>query len=156
MQIDINGPVLEKLGRLVGIQLSHYTLRCVAIWQRYVQDFDEAMIIVAVTSVTADRLTRSQLDPSIADLSKPLPRDLLNKCNVASVAMATGLNRETARRKVAGLVKKGLLERDKEGNINFAMGLVQEQRISKLIQEQVEATRRFMEELVRNGVLHVR
>ena len=156
MRIDINGPALQKHGRLVGIQLSHYTLRCVAIWRQYVADYDEAMIVVAITSITADRLTRAELDPAVKDLSQPLPRDLLSRCNLASIAAATGLNRETARRKVAALIHKSILERDDRGNINFAQGLIQERRIATLIHEQLEAARRFLEEQLRLGVLEVR
>jgi DNA-binding IclR family transcriptional regulator len=66
------------------------------------------------------------------------------------------MNRETARRKVERLVEKDILERDGRGNINFAVGLIQEGRAAKLIYEQLEAARRFMEEQVRNGVLQVR
>jgi hypothetical protein len=153
MQVNIDLPALEKLGRLVAIQLSHYTLRCVAIWRRYVEDYDEAMIIVAITSISADRLTRAELDPNTMDLANPLPRNLLSRCNVSSIAAATGINRETARRKIGRLIGRGILVRDKRGNIDFAAGLAQEQWIGKLIYQQLEASRRFTEEQLRNGVL---
>jgi len=95
--------------RLVAIRLTMLTLRCMENWRRNVRDYDQAMILVAIVAISAERLTRTELDLEDRKLETPIPEDELAPCNVSSIAAATGLNRETARRKVNELVKAGFL-----------------------------------------------
>jgi Fic family protein len=101
--------------RLTAIHLSLLTLRWMEYWKRNVADYDCAMIALAVVAITAERWTRAELEPELRDLTRPLPGEHLTVCNVSSIAAATGLNRETARRKVNALVAQGILAKDENG-----------------------------------------
>jgi DNA-binding IclR family transcriptional regulator len=111
------------------------------------------MILVAVAAITAERLLRADHSESHAAVNEPLPPGLMAKCNVSSIASATGLNRETTRRKVDTLIDKGLLVRLDNGTITFAPGVVQEQSTQELVRRQLEDVIRTANDLVRDGVL---
>ena len=155
MRVTIDKRAEAEGGRLVAIRLSRFTLRSIAVWRRYVGDLDQALLLSAVAAVTADHLTRADLDPSVRNLGKALPPELVAPCNISSLATAAGINRETARRKIRILVESGFLAMDSKGLITFGRGLIQEQRTRDLVHEQLEAARRLAEELIRDSVLKV-
>ena len=72
-----------------------------------------------------ERLLRTELGPEYESLDKPMPMTDLSRCNINSIASATGLNRETARRKVNQLVESGLLVKDGRA-ISLAPGFTQQ------------------------------
>ena len=47
---------------------------------------------------------------------------MLGKVNISSIAHATGLNRETARRKINDLVEQDLLTQFEDGSVGFRPG----------------------------------
>lgn len=81
---------------------------------------------------------------------------MLQKCNVASIAHATGLNRETTRRKVNDLIARGLLARLADGSIFFREGLTQEPAVRELVGHQMREIAAVCERLLRLGVLEPR
>ena|SRR5579884_297081 len=143
----------RRKNRLIATRLTLLTLRYMENWSRVSKDYDEAMIAVAVAAITTERLTRVKLTDEEMDLGHPLPRKLYGKCTVQAIAQATGLNRETARRKVNSLVNRGMLERTGDGSILLRQGFPQEQFIAELIDDQLEAFRRTADALLRDGVL---
>jgi hypothetical protein len=153
MVIRVNESKLAENGRPAAIALSLYTLRAMEAWKRYVPDYDCAMIMVAVIAITAERLLRSGVDPEYAPLSKAIDLDLLRKCNVASIAHATGLNRESTRRKVNLLIERGRLARLEDGTIFFRDGLTQEPEVREMIRRQMLEIAAVCERLVGLGVL---
>ena len=72
-----------------------------------------------MVAISAERLTRAELEDELRSLEEPVPRHKLTTCNVSSIASATGFNRETTRRYVNRLTEKGFLERTPEGAIAF-------------------------------------
>ena len=101
---------------MVGLRFALMTLRLMEHWRSHLGiDTDSALIVLATLSVTMEKLTRSEIEPALRDLKRTMPPDRLTKCNVSGIAEATGLNRETARRKVNALVDSGILLRDNEG-----------------------------------------
>lgn len=154
MVIRVNEPLLEEKGRPAAISLAVYTLRAMEMWKRHVPDYDCAMIMIAVIAITAERLLRSELDPEYGPLSKPIDLELLGKCNVTSIAHATGLNRETTRRKVNDLIKRGRLARLEDGTIFFRSGLTQEPAVRELVRRQMIEIAAVFERLLRLGVLY--
>lgn len=148
-------PQARRKNRLVATRLTLLTLRAMEYWSRVAGDYDEAMIAVAVAAITTERLTRRKLTDEQMDLDYPLPRELYSKCTVQAVAQATGLNRETARRKINNLVERGLLEKTGPRSIMFRQGFPQEQFVAKLIDDQLEAFRRTADALLRDGVLEI-
>lgn len=141
--------------RLVATRLTSLTLRSMENWSRVATGYDEAMIVVAVAAISTERLTRSKLTDAEMNLENALPRERYARCTVQAIAQATGLNRETARRKVAALVERGLLEKAASGSIMFRQGFQQEQFVSDLVATQLEVFRRTADALVRDGVLVV-
>lgn len=154
MSVRVSAAARSK-NRLVATRLTLLTLRYMENWSRISTDYDEAMICVAVAAITTERLTRSKLTEEEANLEIPLPRKLYAKCSVQAVAAATGLKRETARRKINNLVERGLLEKTGPSSIMFREGFPQEQFIAELIDDQLEAFRRTAEALQRDGVLDI-
>lgn len=139
--------------RLVATRLALLTLRYMENWRRIAEDYDEAMIAVAVAAITTERLTRRSLSENQMDLEHPLPRELYGNCNVQAIAHATGLNRETARRKINRLVEQGLLERVGPNAILLKPGFPQQKLVADLIDDQLEVFRRTADALLRDGVL---
>lgn len=145
----------RRKNRLIATRLTLLTIRYMETWSRIAEDYDEAMIAVAVGAITTERLTRLKLTEEDMDLEHPFPRERYGRCTVLAIAHATGLNRETARRKVNDLVERGLLEKTASGSIMFRPGFPQEQYVAKVIDDQLEAFRRTADALLRDGVLEV-
>ncbi len=113
----------EARSRLVVLRLVALTLRLRAGWTDFFGDADLTAIVLSIASIQSDRLLREQdLTPELENLAMPLPEDLHGYCNIASIAVAAGLNRETARRKVAKLEQAGILVRE-GSNVKLASGL---------------------------------
>lgn len=153
MQLVINQAEMDRKSRIVGLRLVLLTLRCMENWKHDVDDYDRAMILVAVAAITAERLLRVDHSASHAALSEPLSTEKMARCNLSSIASATGLNRETARRKVDSLIEKGLLVRLGNGTITFAPGVIQEESTEALVRLQLEDVVRTGNDLLRDGVL---
>lgn len=110
MSLGVNSAEAEAQSRLTAIRMVSMTLRLMERWRGLVGDNDGAMIMMAVALINTESLTRTELvEQGIADIKNGVPPNLLRRCNISSVALATGLNRETTRRKVAYLVEAGLL-----------------------------------------------
>jgi hypothetical protein len=153
MAVRVDEEQLERNGRPAAIALALYTLRAMEGWKKYVPDYDCAMIMVAVIAITAERLLRTELGPEFGPLSKAIDLTMLQKCNIASIAHATGLNRESARRKVNDLIRRGLLARLDDGTIFFREGLTQEQEVRELVRRQLGEITTLVNRLLRIGAL---
>src|ERR1051325_5192402 len=105
MALVVDDRKAEALSRLVSIRLTMLTLRCMENWRAGIDDCEKALILVAVMAISGERFTRGeQLDPELKSLRNPIPPELQTPCNVSSIGAATGLNRETARRKELEMV----------------------------------------------------
>lgn len=142
-------------GRIVAIRLADLTLRCMENWRALAGGYDEAMILVAVVAITSPRLAHQNIPQEYQSLDCPLPDTEFAPCNVASIAAATGLNRETTRRKVDKLVEARFLQKEARGNLRLRRGLVQEEATQDLIAAQLEAIRRLAENFIRDGVFRI-
>ena len=141
----------DSKSRLVGIRLATLTLRLRGSWSRLFGDADTAAIALAIVAIVSERLLREQLDPKLQSLRVPLPNDSLGTCNISSIASATGLNRETARRKINQLVRDGMVVRD-GAVIRLAPGFTQQQAVIDMIKIQLRELRRTANDLLREGV----
>jgi IclR-like helix-turn-helix domain-containing protein len=140
--------------RLVGIRMTLLTLRMRENWARLFGGDEEAMIGLAIVATVSERLLRSEIDPHLESLEKPMPLEELSSCNITSIATATGLNRETARRKVNALVERGLLVKDK-GGIRLAPGFTQQESACATVRSQADEVRRAINDLIRAGVIDI-
>ena len=140
--------------RLVGIRLAVLTLRMRENWQRLFGDQDSTLIALAIVAIVSERLLRTELEAELESLEKPMPLDELSLCNINSIAIATGLNRETARRKVNLLVESGMLVR-RGGAVSLAPGFTQQALAGEIVQGQLDEIRRAVNDLIRMGAIDV-
>lgn len=153
LRVVVNDNEALKNSRLIAIHLALLTLRWMEYWKRNVADYDSAMIALAVVAISSERWTRAELEPELRDLSRPLAPEYLNRCNLSSIAAATGLNRETTRRKVNALIAQGILAKDRDGVVGFAPGHGQKARTIELVRKQLDSLSRTVDDLVRTEVL---
>jgi hypothetical protein len=153
MQLTIDKQASAAMSRLTAIRLALLTSRAMENWRSGVGDNESAMILLAVVAITGERLTRADLPEALRSVSTPLPPGYAARCNVSSIASATGLNRETTRRKVTSLVERGYLSRNPQGEIGFPAARRQDPATLEFLNQQLEAVTRFANEALRDGVL---
>jgi len=155
MPVLLDSAGAEANSRLTAIRLTVLTARLMELWRRGTRDTDTAMILVAVAAITTERMTRQPLTPEQRRLENPVPPEMIGTCNVSSIAAATGLNRETARRRVNALVKDGMLIRSGKGEIYFPDGFLQRPEALQLIRRLLETVVRFVNDQEKDGVLRL-
>lgn len=153
MPFRIDEDRFEEGGRVAGVAIAAYTMRSMERWRAHLTNYDSVMIMIAVIAISSDRLLRTEVPAEYRSLATPIDPKLLGKVNIASIAHATGLNRETTRRKVNELIDQGLLARDGRGTISFRPGLVQEDRIRRQIRGQAGEIAAVAGQLEKIGVL---
>ncbi len=153
MPVRVDEAGFEACSRVAGVAVADYTLRAAERWRANVTDIEGAMIMLAVIAISSARLLRADLPADQRTLAAPVDRSLLTKVNVAGIAHATGLNRETARRKVNELIAAGELVRARDGGISFRPGLVQSDRIRDQVRGQIAEICAIADQLERMGVL---
>lgn len=153
MPIRVDEVRFEEWGRVAGVAVAAYTMRAMERWRQNLTDYDCVMIMISVIAISSARLLRTGLPPDSRGLAEPIDPALLSKVNISSIAHATGLNRETVRRKVNDLVEQGLLTRFADGGIGFRPGLVQEERIRTQVRGQLGEIAAIADQLIRIGVL---
>lgn len=130
------------------------TLRLLEHWRLHLGlDHDSTLIVIATAAITMEKFTRTDFRPDQRDIRTEIRADELTKCNVRSIAAATGINRETARRKVKALVASGILLSEGSAvrlNPEYTRSVATSEMLSSLLETLVRA----VNELVREGVLH--
>ena len=138
MSLVVNSAEAEAQSRLIAMRMVSLTLRLMERWRGLVLDNDCAMIMMAVALINTESLTRTALvEHGIADIKNGVPPNLLRRCNISSVALATGLNRETTRRKVTHLVERGLLARGADGHVYLHPELGIREEMAQTVQSQL-------------------
>lgn len=156
MALVIDSEAADANSRLTGIRLAVLTTRLMELWRRGTRDSDTTMILVAIAAITAERFTRGGLSDDQKSLDCEMPLERLAPCNISSIAAATGLNRETARRRVNALIKAGSLIRSEGGEIAYPVGRMQDPRTALLVRKLLEAVVRFANESAKDGVIRSR
>lgn len=153
MQLTIDKQASAAMSRLTAIRLALLTSRAMENWRAGVGDNESAMILLAVVAITGERLTRAELPEPLRNVATPLPPGYAAGCNISSIAAATGLNRETTRRKVSALIERGYLSRCPKGEISFPATRQQDPETLEFLMRQLEAVTRFANDAIRDGVL---
>lgn len=161
MVISVDRKRAEAKSRLVHVSLLDLNLRLMENWRTVqialmdtVLDYETTMILMAIIVISAEKLLRTELDPELQSLAQRLPHDLINRVNLSSIAAATAINRETVRRKVKDLENAGLVERDRQG-IRIAHGKIQVDVIQKIMEAQLDAIARTVNQLSKFGALSI-
>lgn len=132
------------------------TLRLLEHWRSHLKlDHDSALIVLATAAITMEKFTRVDFDPELKDIQNAMPADRLTKCNVSSIASATGLNRETARRKVRSLLAAGVLIKDEEGSVRLSPEYTRSVATSEMLHSLLDTLAHSTNELVRDGIINV-
>ena len=140
--------------RKIGLHLAISGLRIVEEYRRvYGDDNDRVMIILAVVASTLERAIRADDNDELSDLRQAVPDERMAPCNVASIAVTTGLARETARRKVNALIADGILKRDRRGAITFASGVGQNPVIYRMLRRQAGEIARLASVFSEAGIM---
>ena len=153
MSLRIDQTQFDENGRLAGIAIASYTMRAMERWRANLTDYDCVMIMIAVMAISAERLLREDLPKDQRRLETVMDPRKLSKVNISSIAHATGLNRETTRRKVNDLIEQDLLTRFEDGSIGFRRGLVQEERVRNQVRGQLGEIVAVANQLMKLGVL---
>lgn len=151
--LAVDDKIAREKSRLVALRIAILSLRSMENWRRPVRDYDSIVIMLAIAAISGEKLTRTALEPEYQDLASPIPRDRLTPCNISSIAEATGLNRETTRRKVNRLLAAGLIQRGPDGSISFTPGFSQRSEPMTMVRAQLDIMNRTANELIRDGVL---
>lgn len=153
MMLVVDEQLGRKRSRLALVALVDFSLRLMHNWKHELPDFETAAIVMSVVAIRAEKLTRTEMSPESEDLANSLPPQLLRRCNVSSIASATGLNRETARRKVKWLIGKGVLMREDDGGLGLAAGILQLPVTLEITEQQLMVFARCANQLLRSGIL---
>ena len=154
MGLIVNSPEAEAQSRLTAIRLVSMTLRQMESWRGVLDDHDCLMAMMAVAVINTESLTRKKLaEQSVADLNNAVPLDMLRRCSISSVALATGLNRETARRKIAYLIERKFLAKCPNGHVYLHPELPIREQIVETVQSQLDVFTKTANALLRDRTL---
>jgi hypothetical protein len=153
MKIIIDEEAAQAKSRLAAHHLVNFALRLAETWRQSSGGDQETLVLMAIVAITSDRLSRANLDPSLRDMANAVPHEMLGECNLSSIAAASGLNRETARRVVNRLVENGMLTRSLRGKVHFTPGRIQGEAARSLNESQLEEFCRTADALAREGIL---
>jgi hypothetical protein len=144
----------EANSRPLGLRMAMMTLRLLEHWCEHLElDRDSALIVLATAAISMEKFTRTELDPHLKDIRTAMPADRLTHCNVSSIAAATGLNRETARRKVLALIELGILFSDSRGSIRLSADYTRRVRTSEMLRQQLETLVRTSNDLLKERIV---
>jgi hypothetical protein len=159
MALFVHRQAAGDQSRLAHLSLLSLNLRLMENWRSLqiatigeALDCDSTLILMAIITISAERLLRSGLESELKTLKSPLPHDRISKPNLSSIAAATGINRETVRRKVNDLQSAGLVVRDGRG-VQTALGGLQLKALEHSIGAQLDAIARTVNQLSKLGVL---
>lgn len=156
MPLIVNEQFAEANSRKTGILAALFMTRSLEIWRRGRLDAESVHIVLAVIAITSEKFVRRDLNPEHRRLTEYLPLEQLQSCNYASIAAATGINRETVRRRVQGLIRSGSLIKTESGDIALPPNRVQDPSATILVRRQLDALVRFANDCIRDGVLIIR
>jgi hypothetical protein len=155
MQLTLDQEQACAKSRLAAHRLISMRLRLIELWRQVTGSHEEALIVMAIIAITGDRLEKMDPDPQLRNMANPVPRKLLGRCNISSIAAATGLNRETTRRAINRLIERQVLERADDRSIHFTAGRMQSPNAHRLSAAQLDEFVRTANALIRDGVLKV-
>ena len=116
-------------------------------------DTASALVVLATASITMEKFTRVDFERELRDIRRTMPPEKLTMCNVASIAAATGMNRETARRKVSALVAAGILLKGDVGALRVSPDYTRMVPTDEMLRSQLETLVFSTNDLLREEIL---
>ena len=162
MAFFVDSETADAKSRLVHVALLDLNLRFMENWRsaqiktgNSVLDYESLMVVMAVIVISAERIVRTELESDLQSVAQQLPTSKMAKVNLSSIAAATGINRETVRRKVNNLKKNGWLMRDKDG-IRTVPGVIPHEVLRGTIAAQLDALTRTVNHLAKLGAISLK
>ncbi|MDO9488426.1 MAG: hypothetical protein Q7J32_08635 [Sphingomonadaceae bacterium] len=154
MKLKLNSTAAASKLRWVGLQLALSGLRMGEEYRRTIaQDLDSVVVVLAVIAIALERPLRTDADITLYDLKHAMAINEVTPCKVASIAAATGLNRETARRKVNNLIARGVLRKLPGGAVVFADEMRSSPVLADMLYRQVSEVARLTNILLQNDII---
>jgi biotin operon repressor len=142
-------PGKVKYSRAIGYHSMEYLLRTLRnLGPIFNHDYEQAIIALSVTMGNVQHLVNSpeQLEP-YADLSMVIPAELQRPVSRLAITRATGLPRETVRRKVASLIAAGVLIKDERGGVRLTPGSLTAEPMLQAVEQNEADVRRLFRQL---------
>lgn len=157
--VKMDANAVDRNSRLALIILNAFMMRQMELWREAVTailgrvpDAEDVMIVGAIQSIGGEKLLRQTLEESFRDLGTELPYDQLTACNLASIADATGMNRETVRRRTNRMIEEGLLIKT-DGSLHVAETVMQSPVARQVVHKQLASMQMTLRRLTLLGVL---
>lgn len=154
MRVMVDAQASEERSRLVLVLFTSLSMRLMENWRELIYtvsgkmpDYERTMILGAIITISAEKLTRIELIPELQTLEQPFPSERLTECNIRSVAAAVGLDKEAVRRKVSKLIDDKLVDKDEKGLLQIGAGLLQLPVVREVLRAQLELLRRTVNQL---------
>jgi len=109
---------------------------------------------IAVGSIES-RMRDRDFHDTYASLESVIGEEMQRGCNASSIADATGLPRETVRRRIKRLIEMGIVVRRATGDYVIRAGLVQSETYSRLFGQLSDAVLRLVNDCVEEQVFAV-
>jgi len=111
-------------------------------------EYDSMLIYLVIASSGIQNLMNApdQLAP-YASITTIVPMDLQHPVTRSAIARATGMARETVRRKVAAMIDSGLLTTDARGRLFLTPGILSTSRITEVLTKNEANVRRLVRQV---------
>lgn len=153
MRVRVDYEMADAKLRLAGFMVVNQFLATSDSLRRALDlDPEDLLIVLTVALGTVQRLMRSPDPDGLAIAPSWLDIDQIVPVSRRAVARATNLPRETARRRVADLIKRGILT-ELDGGLRSAQRLVLDPDVRLAIHEMLERLAGTCRLLAKEGVL---
>jgi hypothetical protein len=115
----------------------------------------ELLIYVTVSVANVQKLMRERVIPECYAATEILPREWVVPISRNAIATASGLPRETVRRRVAAMIESGMLIEDPRGGVTLPVGVIKDRGYEPLLEAMMTDFARTAETLLRIGVIEI-
>lgn len=156
-RLELDEEAFEGHARLFSYQFSQFFQRVMREYQHtFDGDLEKALIIHAMASTNISRVIGDDaLRREWSSLDGVIPTEHQTPSNALSIAEATGIPRETTRRKIKLLIAEGLLMEDERGGYRLAPGFVQSEPMRALVAFQMREMIRLVNLALEGGFVSV-
>ncbi|MBI1181063.1 MAG: hypothetical protein GC201_10930 [Alphaproteobacteria bacterium] len=123
--------------------------------QMFRGDLAKVFILLALAAANVQRLMASQQRGAFEAMKERVPGELQTPVNALSVAEATGLPRETVRRKLKEMITSGAVVEDERGGYRLRPGTFQQEQMTELYFASFRAFAKAADVCLEAGLLEV-
>lgn len=140
--------------RVFMYQMSEMLCRILPVYNDFFNgDMAKFLLVNALAAANVQRLMSSPLRQDYEDIETRVPAELQVPANALSLAEATGMPRETVRRKLKELLASGMLVEDERGGYRLRPGALQTQELLGIYFANFKAMAEVMEACLEAGLV---